>query len=84
MKKIFKKKNNNKTSELGLLEIQQKILPWCSDGRTLVYSASVDGAYQAFRVDTYGATEPVQLSNGISDVYVQDISGMGRRCRMPW
>lgn len=46
--------------------------------RSVLYSASVDGAFQIFQAAA-GQAVPVQLSNGDSDLYLQDVSADGSK-----
>jgi serine/threonine protein kinase len=59
--------------EIASTQQQVDNIAWNADSKTIVYSASVDGAYQAFRADVNGG-QPVQISNGNADFLVQDIS----------
>ena len=53
-------------------------LAWDPDGKSVIYSNSVDGAYQVFR-SGLGYDAPVQLSNGNLDFFVQDVSSDGSK-----
>jgi serine/threonine protein kinase/Tol biopolymer transport system component len=53
-------------------------LAWDPDGKTVIFSSASDGAYQAFRTGI-DYEEPVQLSNGNLDFFVEDVSKDGTR-----
>jgi serine/threonine protein kinase/Tol biopolymer transport system component len=66
------------TVELGSSKDQIDNMAWHPNGRIVFFSTSVDGAYQIFQAGE-GYASPVQLSNGNSDFYVQDISSDGSK-----
>ncbi len=64
--------------ELASSETQFDHIAWEPDGRSVVYSNSVNGTFQLFRAAIDGKP-PVQLTNGNIDFFVQDISADGSK-----
>ncbi len=62
--------------EYGSSKFQIDNIAWRPDGETVVYSTQVDGTYQIF--ESSGG-EPLQLSNGNTDMYVKDVSADGSK-----
>lgn len=53
-------------------------LAWQPDGKSVIFSMSVDGAFQLFEAGP-GIKEPRQLSNGNVDFQVQDVAADGSK-----
>ena len=51
-------------------------IAWHPKGDSVYYSAATEGAYQIFHAKTAGGN-PVQLSNGNQDAFIQDVSSDG-------
>jgi len=68
-----------KEVEIATADRQIDFLAWSQDSKNIVFSKDVGGFYQLFTVPAGGGIEPVQLSNGDLDFYVQDISADGTR-----
>ena len=64
--------------EVGSSKAQIDHIAWHPNGKNVFYSTSTDGAYQIFQAGE-GLPAPVQLSNGDSDFYVQDIAADGSK-----
>ncbi len=64
--------------EIGSSKDQIDHIAWHPNGKNVFYSTSAEGAYQIFEAGE-GKPAPVQLSNGDSDFYVQDISVDGSK-----
>ncbi|MEP7213316.1 MAG: protein kinase [Acidobacteriota bacterium] len=62
--------------EVAVTRDQIDHIVWRPDGRSVLFSSSVDGAFQIFETGV-GRDGPVQLSNGNIDFLVEDISGDG-------
>ncbi|HUF05610.1 MAG TPA: protein kinase [Aridibacter sp.] len=62
--------------EIASSQEQIAYFAWMPDGSKIVYSAQVDGIYQVFEVLLSGG-DPIQLSNGIQDLLVEDVSSDG-------
>ncbi|MFL6467047.1 MAG: protein kinase domain-containing protein, partial [Pyrinomonadaceae bacterium] len=77
--KIYVKALNAETAkEIASSNEQIDQVAWDPDGKSVIYSNSVDGAYQVFR-SGLGYNAPVQLSNGNLDFFVQDVSSDGSK-----
>lgn len=61
------------SDEIAVSKDQVDYLAWHPDGQKIIFSNSVDGAYQIFEASV-GQTAPVQMSNGNMDFFVQDVS----------
>ena len=70
--------NGEKYEEVASSKGQFDYIAWRPDGKSVVYSGSVDGAFQVFRAGV-GLGEPIQLSNGNVDFFVHDISADGTK-----
>ena len=68
--------NGESAREIATSSEQIDQIALAPDGRSVVYSGSVNGAYQVFRASP-GQAAPVQLSNGNLDFFIQDVSGDG-------
>jgi len=64
--------------EIATSKDQIDNLAWQPNGRAVVYSSSVDGAYQVFEAGV-DRTGPVQLSNGNLDFFVHDVASDGSK-----
>ncbi|NOT46613.1 MAG: protein kinase, partial [Acidobacteria bacterium] len=63
-------------TEIATSKDQIDYIAWRPDGRSLIFSMSVDGAFQLFEAGP-GSEKPIQISNGNLDFFVQDISSDG-------
>ncbi|MBK9156111.1 MAG: serine/threonine-protein kinase [Chloracidobacterium sp.] len=70
---------SGKEIEIATADLQIDFLAWSQDGKNVVFSKDVNGFYQLFTVPAVGGSQPVQLTNGDLDFYVQDISADGKR-----
>lgn len=73
-----KRLNSEPVDEIAVAADQIDHLAWNPDGKSIVYSSSVDGAFQIFEA-ALAKNEPVQLSNGNLDFYVEDVSRDGSK-----
>ncbi len=77
--KIKIKRLDSDTSEdIAASKDQIDNLKWRPDGKAVIFSGSSDGAYQLYEAGIRPG-DPVQLSNGNSDFFVQDISTDGTK-----
>lgn len=61
------------SDEIAASKRQIDDMVWGTDGKSLVFSSSVDGVYQIFE-KVISSGDPVQLSTGDHDLFVKDIS----------
>ncbi len=66
-------------TEAGVSKDQMDFLAWHPDGKNVLYSATVEGVYQIFKAPAAGGGEPIQLSTGNFDFFVEDVSADGKR-----
>lgn len=52
---------------------------WHHDSKSLLFSSSIDGAFQIFEASADGQGDPVRISAGDADLYVQDVSRDGSK-----
>ncbi len=76
--KIADLASSETSNEVASSNEQIEHIAWDPDGNSVIYSSSADGAYQVFR-SAIGFPNPVQLSNGNLDFFVQDVSGDGSK-----
>ena len=70
--------NSSSSDEIATSTRQIDNIVWRPDGKSLIFSSSVDGVYQVFE-KVFGTSEPVQLSTGDHDLYVKDVSADGSK-----
>jgi serine/threonine protein kinase len=73
----LQKVNSETIDEVASSNQQLDYVAFDNDNDSVVYSALVEGIYQIFKADI-GHSAGVQLSNGTSDQYLQDVSSDGR------
>jgi len=66
-------------TEVATSKDQFDYVHFLPDGSSLAFSGTVDGVFQVLRATDALSTQPVQISNGPSDVYLQDISHDGTK-----
>jgi Tol biopolymer transport system component len=73
-----KRLDSESSEEIATSKRQIDNIVWKPDGKSLIFSSSVDGVYQIFE-KVFGSSEPVQLSTGDHDLYVKDVSADGSK-----
>ena len=73
-----KRLDNEQSDEIATSTRQIDSIVWRPDGKSLIFSGSIDGVYQIFE-KVIGAGEPVQLSTGDHDLFVKDVSADGSK-----
>ena len=81
---LFKVKVKNLDSEpareIGVSKDQIDFLAWHPDEKNVIFSLTVEGVYQIFKASAGGGgREPIQLSTGNFDFFVEDVSQTGDR-----
>ena len=70
--------NDGTPQDIAFSKDQIDYIAWHPNGEDVFFSTSTDGAHQVYLAGKANAA-PLQLSNGTSDVYVQDISADGSK-----
>ena len=73
-----KRQNTDSTDEMASSKRQIDDIVWRPEGKSIIFSSSVDGVYQIFE-KSLGSGDPVQLSTGDHDLFVKDVSPDGSR-----
>jgi serine/threonine protein kinase/Tol biopolymer transport system component len=66
-------------NEIAVSKDQIDYVAWHPNGKDVIFSATVDGTYQIFKVSADGGGAPIQLSTGDLDFFVEDVSSDGNR-----
>jgi Tol biopolymer transport system component len=66
-------------NEIAVSKDQIDYVAWHPNGNDVIFSATVEGTYQIFKVSADGGASPIQLSTGDSDFFVEDVSSDGDR-----
>ena len=66
-------------NEIAVSKDQIDYVAWHPNGKDVIFSATVDGTYQIFKVPADGGGTPIQLSTGDLDFFVEDVSSDGDR-----
>ncbi len=77
-KVMVKRQETESVDEIASSKRQVDDMAWGRDGKSVIFSSSVDGVYQIFE-KSFGGGEPVQLSTGDNDLFVKDVSPDGSR-----
>ncbi len=77
-KVMVKRQDAESVDEIASSKRQVDDMAWGRDGKSIIFSSSVDGVYQIFE-KSFGGGEPVQLSTGDNDLFVKDVSPDGSR-----
>jgi Tol biopolymer transport system component len=64
-------------NEIAVSKDQIDYVSWHPNGKDVIFSATIEGTYQIFKVLADGTTPPIQLSTGDFDFYVEDVSSRG-------
>lgn len=77
--KLKTKRLDSETSdEIATSDRQIDDILWRPDGKSLIFSSSVNGVYQIFE-RVFGHSAPVQVSTGDHDLFVKDVSPDGSK-----
>lgn len=74
----LKRLDSEQSDEIATLTHQVDSIVWRPDGKSLIFSSSVDGVYQLFE-KVLGSGAGVQLSTGDHDRFVKDVSADGSK-----
>lgn len=72
-------KDDGKLAEIVSSKTPIDNLVWMTDEKSILYSQKTEDFYQIFSADISGGGEPVRLTSGSSDSFIQDVSADGAR-----
>ncbi len=75
---MVKRLDAETSEEIAASKFQFDHFAWHPDGERVIFSNSIEGSYQVFEA-AVGRADPVQISNGNLDFFVQDVSSDGSK-----